>query len=320
MTNAAVIDVPDAVIQDLVAFKTDAGKRAIQLTIEGEVLKTVKTVPVKGSTKDDFNALQDILDPKTPSFVLTRLEQSSAHPEYILVVFIPPACPVRPRTIFASGRMPVQRRLTQIFTGLGDYFIDAVKEVNYDVYCGVTKTDEGAMTWEELQIKRDNQEAVVGQVALPTHDSFTWPVDQPLKDLLSAFKSGGGPKFVAGKASDTGGAIAIAGTGEALEDIDGSGPRYIAIRYNDKGTTLKVFLLYCPDTAHARQKMMSSTCKQSFLKGCEEVGLEFERTYEVREKEGFTTANLDLLVNPPDVDHGYGEVKAFKKPARPGRK
>jgi twinfilin-like protein len=320
MTNAAVIEVPDSVIQDLVSFKTDNAKRAVKLTITNEVLVTEKVVPTKGSTQADFDALQELLNPAAPSFILTRLEKSVSHPEYVLVVYIPPSCPVRPRTIFASGRVPVQRRLTQIFTGLGDYFIDSVKELTYDQYLGVTKTDEGAMSYEERQIKLDSQEAVVGQVQLPAHDSFTWPVDQGLKDLLTKFKAGSGPRFVAGKASDTGGAIAIAGTAEALEDIDASGPRYIAIRYNDKGTERNVFLLYCPDTAHARQKMMSSTCKQSFLKGCTEVGLEFENTYEIRDTDAFTTGTLDLLVNPPDVDHGYGEVKAFKKPSRPGRK
>jgi hypothetical protein len=66
--------------------------------------------------------------------------------------------------------------------------------------------------------------------------------------------------------------------------------------------------------------MMSSTCKHSFLKACEEIGLQFYKTFEVRDDAEFTDAYLEGLIHPVDVDHGYGELKTFKKPARPGRK
>ena len=320
MTNAAIISIDDAVLQTLVAFKGDASKRAIKLIIEDEQLKATDTIPVSGTYQADFDSLQDNFEPKSPAFMVVRLEKTIAHPEFLLIVFIPTGCPVRPRTIFASARVPVQRRLSQIFTGIVDYFVDDIKELVYETFINVSKKDSSAMSLDELREKEDAQEATVGQVQLPTHDTFTWPVDDELQGLLKTFAGGGGPKVVAGKASDTGGAISLAGTGEALGDIDNSGPRYIAIRYNDNGTEIKVFMLYCPDTAPARQKMMSSTCKHSFLKGCKEAGLEFDKTFEVRDVSEFTDAHLDVLVNPPAVDHGYGEIKVHKKPSRPGRR
>ena len=283
MTNAAIISIDDAVLQTLVAFKGDASKRAIKLIIEDEQLKAADTIAVSGTYQADFDSLQDNFEPKSPAFMIVRLEKTIAHPEFVLIVFIPTGCPVRPRTIFASARVPVQRRLSQIFTGIVDYFIDDIKELVYDTFINVSKDDE-------------------------------------LQGLLKTFASGSGPRVVAGKASDTGGAISLAGTGEALGDINNSGPRYIAIRYNDNGTEIKVFMLYCPDTAPARQKMMSSTCKHSFLKGCKEAGLEFDKTFEVRDVSEFTDAHLDALVNPPNVDHGYGDIKVHRKPTRPGRR
>jgi twinfilin-like protein len=105
-----------------------------------------------------------------------------------------------------------------------------------------------------------------------------------------------------------------------LSEINSSGPRYVAIRYDDNGNDVNIFILFCPDTAPPRQKMMSSTCKHSFLKGCEEIGLKFEKSFEIREGSEFTDAYVDSLVHPVEVDHGYGELKAFKKPARPGRR
>lgn len=320
MTNAAIIGIGDEVLETLVAFKGNTEQRAIKLVIEDEQLRAAETIPVSGTYQSDFDGLQDHLDPKSPAFMVIRLEKTIAHPEFLLLVFIPTGCPVRPRTIFASARVPVQRRLSQIFTGLVDYFIDSVSEATYETFVNVTKKDSSAMSLDELREKEDAQEASVGQVQLPTHDTFTWPVDEELQGLLKTFAGGSGPRIIAGKASDTGGAISLAGTGEALTDIDGSGPRYIAIRYDDNGTEIKVFLLYCPDTAPARQKMMSSTCKHSFLKGCTEAGLTFDKTFEVRDATEFTDAHLDALVNPPNVDHGYGDIKVHRKPQRPGRR
>jgi twinfilin-like protein len=320
MTNAALIEIGDSVVQTLVSFKNDPSKRAVKLTLDGESLVATNVIPAGPSYKADFDGLQDQLDPREPSFIITRVEKTAAHSEYVLVVFIPPGCPVRPRTIFASGRIPVQRRLAQIFTGLADYFIDDIRELSYDQFLTVSRRDESALSAEEILLKREASDSSVAVVELPQHDSFTWPVDEALRALLVQFAAGGGPSVIAGMASPTGGAISLAGQGSSLSQIDGSQPRYIAIRYNTRGVEQKFFLLYCPDTAHPRQKMMSSTCKQSFLKACGEIGLAFDKTFEIRDAPDFSDDHFDELVNPPDVDHGYGEIKVTRKPRGPGRK
>ena len=252
--------------------------------------------------------------------MVVRLEKTSTTPEYLLIIYIPPSCPVRSRTIFASSRVPVQRHLNQSFMDLGDYFVDDIKDVNFKTYEQVTRKDTNAMSYDEIRASQDAQETAVAQVQLPQHDAFTWPVADDLLALLKDFNAGSGPRIVAGQASPTGGAISVGGTGDSLNDIDSGSPKYCAIRYDNKGTEIKIFLLFCPDTAKSREKMMSSTCKASFMKGCKEIGLEFEKNFEVRDKRDFTDENLDLLVNPPEEDHGYGEIKALQKPRRPGRR
>ena len=320
MSNAALIEIGDDVTSQLADFKGDESKRAIQLTIENEVLQVVKTVPATSSMENDFDGLQDILNQAQPSYIIIHLKKCPEYPEFVLIVFIPPKCPIRPRTIFASSRSTVQRYLNQIFVNLGDYFVDNIEEVTFRSFLQVTTNDESSMTIDEIQQKKESQENTVSQVSLPTHDTFTWPVADELLDLLRQFASGSGPTVVAGKASNTGGAISVAGTGNSLSDIDNSAPRYIAVNYDNKGQKLKVFVLYCPDNAKSREKMMSSTCKHSFIKGCKEVGLEFDKFFEIRDERDFNDSNLDLLINPVHENHGYGEIKVHRKPRAPGRK
>jgi hypothetical protein len=65
---------------------------------------------------------------------------------------------------------------------------------------------------------------------------------------------------------------------------------------------------------------MASTCKQSFLKACEAIGLAFEKNLEIKDTAEFTDRHLETLINPPDVDHGYGDIKLARKPQSRGRK
>lgn len=320
MTNAAIIEISEELNKALMEFKGDNTKRAIKLSIENETLIPVQTIPVISTPEEDFDTLGDYLNSKEPSFMVVRLAKTSSTPEYLLIIFIPSACPVRARTIFASSRVPVQRHLNQSFMDLGDYFVDDVKDINFKTYELVTRKDTNAMSYDEIRAAQDAQETAVAQVQLPQHDAFTWPVADDLKALLTDFNAGSGPKIVAGQASPTGGAISIGGTGDSLSDIDNGSPKYCAIRYDDKGNELKLFLLFCPDTAKSREKMMSSTCKASFIKGCKEVGLEFDKQFEVRDTRDFTDENLDLLVNPPADNNGYGEIQILQKPRRPGRR
>lgn len=320
MSNTALISIGEDTNQALVEFKNDTTKRAIKLTIEDETLKPVQTIPVMSTVEDDFNALGDYLDVKEPSFVVIRLEKTTGTPEYLLIVFISPSCPVRPRTIFASSRVPVQRHLNQIFADLGDYFVDDKRDLTYKTYQQVSRKDTNAMSYDEILAQQETRANEVAQVQLPTHDAFTWPVAEDLLALLKEFTAGSGPKVVSGQASPTGGAIFVGGTGDSLSDIDNSSPKYCAIRYNDNGNEIKVFVLYCPDSAKSREKMMSSTCKHSFIKGCEEIGLTFDKNFEIRDPSDFNDENLDLLVNPPADAHGYGEIQTFQKPRRPGRR
>lgn len=320
MSNAALIDIPEEANEALAAFKSDESARAIRLAITNEKLTIEETIKANGKGAEDFDTLADHLKSNEPAFLVVHLERTVAHSEWILIVYIPQACPVRPRTIFASGRAPVQRHLLQIFNGMTDYFVDELKELTYETFLQVTRKDETALSSDEIWAKQEQRESTCNTVLLPTHDEFTWPLADDLMELLRTWASGSGPRIVAGEASNKGEAIAVGGKGDNISDLSSKLPRYCAVRYDNNGTDIKVFILYCPDTCPARQKMMSSTCKHSFLKACTELGVEFEKTFEIRDEPEFTDAHLANLINPTNVDHGYGEVQAFTKARRPGRR
>lgn len=316
MSCTAIVNISPECNDAITQFKTDSSKRAIKLNIVDEVLTPVETIDVNGNEEQDFDALGDHLESNAPAFMIVRLGKSVSHPEYLFLVYIPPSSPIRPRTIFASSRVPVQRHIATLFSSLGDYFVDRINEIQWSQYMQITRKDESAYSYDEIQLKLDSQEQAVAQVQLPQHDSFTWPVADDLKSLLKQMASGEGPRVIAGAASDRGEAISIGSTGEQLDDIQAKSPRYVAIRYSPE---MNVFVLFCPDTAKPREKMMSSTCKHSFLVGCEECGLKFAKSFDVRDPSELNESNLELLIHPPEVDHGYGEVKILRKPRRPGR-
>ena len=320
MTHSTNVNIPPEVDQTIANFKNETSKRALKLIMEDETLRVDREIDCAGTYEQDFDSLPDYIEAKQPCFLLTRLEKTVAHGEYVLLVYIPLGCPIRPRTIFTTSRLTVQRYISRIYTGITDFFFDDVKDCNYKSFVQQTKKDDAALSFEEILEKKEHQEQAVAQVQLPEHDAFTWPLDDDLKELLQQMANKEGPRIVAGMGSPTGDGVKLAGTGEQIADVQSPSPRYVAVRYNNNGEDKFYFVLYCPDTARPREKMMSSTCKASFLKGCTEVGLAFEQNFDIRDEKEFTDANLETLIHPPEVDHGYGEVNIIRKPKRPGRR
>lgn len=314
--NTTNVNIPEATEKAIVEFKDNTSLRAIKLIINDETLEVSTTVEATGTIEQDFNSLIDYVEKEEPAFFIVHLERCVEHPEYTFLVYIPQACPIRPRTIFASSRVPVERYISRIFSSMGNYFFDDVKDLTYKSFCAQNRKDDSALTFEEKLERQEQTEIAVQQTVLPTHDSFTWPCTDELMDALKLMKDGEGPSIIAGKGNDAGDAVELGGSGDSIADLKCKSPRYVAARVDGK----LYFILYCPDTARPREKMMSSTCKASFLKGCAEAGIEFEKNFDIRDEDEFTDEYLDELVHPKDVDHGYGQVKIVRKPKRPGRR
>lgn len=320
MSCTANVNIPKETEEEIVNFKTNTGLRAIKLVMEEENLKCEKTIEVTGSYEQDFDALSDYIEEKQPCFILTRLEKTVAHGEFVILVYIPTGCPIRPRTIFASSRVPVQRYISRIYTGITDYFFDDVKECTYKQFVQINKKDDSALSFDEILQKREQTEAAVASVQLPQHDSFEWELDEDLKEMINKLVAKEGPKIVAAIGSPKGEGVKLAESGDSLDDISKSSPRYVAVHYVKGDEDKYYFILYCPDTARPREKMMSSTCKASFIKGCKDLGLTFEKNFDIRDEDEFNDDNLEKLIHPPKETHGYGEVQIITKPRRPGRR
>lgn len=320
MSCTANVDIPPETEQALADFKVNESVRGLKLLIQDEKLVIGQKVDVTGTVEQDFDGIVDYLEKSEPAFFIVRLEKTSAHGEFVILVYIPISCPIRPRTIFASSRVPVQRYISRVFTGITDYFFDDLKDCNYKDFAKQMKKDDAALSFDERRQKEQAAQNAVAQIQLPEHDSFTWECDADLLEALKKLAAKEGPHFVAGMGDLQGNGVKFAGTGESIEDLKADAPRYVAIRYDDNGEEKLYFLLYCPDTAKPREKMMSSTCKASFIKGCKDCGIEFVQNLEIRDKDEFNDTNLDKLIHPPEDDHQYGEVNIIRKPRRPGRR
>jgi twinfilin-like protein len=320
MSHSANVNISKETEEAIVNFKTDTSLRAIKLVMDEENLICEKKIPVEGSYEQDFDLLVDHIEDMQPCFLLTRLEKTSAHEAFVILVFIPTGCPIRPRTIFASSRVPVQRYISRIYTGITDYFFDEKKECTYEQFVHINKKDESALSFEEILQKKEQAAQTVGQVALPTAESFEWDLDEDLKEMVKKLVAKEGPKVVSAIGSPKGEGVKLGETGDSLDDIPKSLPRYVAVHYTNKGEDKYFFIYYCPDTAPPREKMMTSTCKASFLKGCKDLGLEFEKNFDIRDEDEFNDEHLENLIHPPDINHGYGEIQIITKPKRPGRR
>lgn len=290
--------------------------RAVKYTIDGESLVTDTEIPACGSAEQDFDALQDYLQPEQPAFIIARLEEDLQIPKYVMVIFIPPRCPIKPRTIFASSRVPVHNHFANVFTNLKNYFVDSIGEITFRQMRQQFVQDDSALSFEEREKIVESRQATVAAGALPQHDQFVWPCSDELHARLKTFAGGQGPRVVAGSAKEGGEGIDVGGVCESLDDLERKQPLYIAVRVDGKS----VFVLYCPDTARPRQKMVSSTCKYSFIRACEDDGVTFEAQFDIREESDLTDAHLNALINPEETNHGYGEVQIIQKPRRPGRR
>ena len=319
MSNCAIVQFSPGAQNALATMKCNSNLRALKLQIEGEVLNEVRTIDATDNLEADFNSLVDHVTPTEPCFFVVRLGKSTNYPEYLFLVYIPARAPVRPKTIAASARLPIQRQIASTFTGMDDFFVDNANELNWANYMNISKKDESAYSNDELVALQERSQTSVAQVQLPAHDSFTWPVEDKVKQLLTQMAGKTGPRIIAAQSDGQGHGVLLQNSYENLSDIPLQNPLYLAIRHNDSGNDIFVFVLFCPDNAKSRDKMMCSTCKHSFLVACEEAGLEFDNKFEIRDSRELTDANIENLVHPPEVDHGFGEVKIYQKPRRPGR-
>jgi len=320
MSSFATINITELCEASLIRFKTNSSLRSMKITIENETLVAGETTEINGTPEQDFNASADYFEKDKPSLLLIRIGKEVFHSEYVLIVYIPEMCQIRPRTIYASARIPIQRYMTRLFVSITDYFVDSISEVDFEKFLKVTKKDDSALSFDEILQKKEQFEMSVAQVQLPQHDSFVWPLSEELKQTLAQMASGNGNRIMTASGSAKGESVVLLQTCDSVSDLTSKSPFYIAYRYNDNGQDLKVFILYCPDSAKAREKMMSSTYKHSFIKGCEEAGIVFDKTFEIRDENELSETYIESLIHPEDVNHGYGEIKMIQKPKRPGRR
>lgn len=311
MTNIT-ISVSDDIDKNVSDFISDNNCRYLSFIIKNEELVLNKSVPKIKNDEDDFNTIKENIPDNIPVFVLFKF-MDDVRQKYLFIVYIPSKSDVKSKIIYASSRMHIKRRFTKLLEGLTDYFIDDIKDISYNEYSNYNNKENDTLTENEIALRENNKG--VGVVHLPEYSGPFWKLSEELESKLYAMNSDCEYNFVAGMSSSDSDSISLSGYGNSLSQIDNSSPRYIAMKREGNF----YFILYCPDTAKAREKMISSTCKSSFIKCCKELNIEFVKSFDIRNESDFNDQYLaELFVD--NTDKNCESIKVFSKPKRPGRR
>lgn len=317
MSNSAAINISEDCNQKLLEFKRDQTQRALLLKIENETLVCKEVVFSKSDEiSQDFNAIGEMCDTTSASITLIRLGKSVNYPEYLMVVSIPTKSKLRDKTIYAASRATITASLVQLLPEMGNYFVDTPSEFTWDEYIKISKKDNSSLGFDELMQKEESRNATVGQVILPQGSGVDLPLSEELKSSITAISTKPDGDFVAAAADEKGDAIVQVASGSNIAEIADSNTKYIVLRHDGK----TVFILYCPDTARSKQKMLISSCKFSFINQCKDAGVEFDHSIEIRDNKELSTDYVASQLSPEKETYGYGEIQVIRKPRRPGRR
>ncbi|EAY21787.1 hypothetical protein TVAG_238130 [Trichomonas vaginalis G3] len=294
MKAIGTVDIPPDTLSAIRDFEHNTTLRAIKLTIQTDKLVIAEKINSQGSPQSDFNGLTSHMNKAEPCFTLVHVPKTGGHAGNVLVIFIPMACPLRTRTAYVQSRSSIEKKLKSTITsGLDSYFIDDLKDFNYSDFEKQNTKDDAALSPEERIEKQALHDAIQESKHPEKKDAFTWKCDAQLTATLKKLATKVGPKIVAGMCEPTGNGLKLCGTGNSLKDIKTDGARYIAMHYQKPGKEGFCFILFCSDSAKPREKMMASTCKQSFISGCKSCGIEFNQQIELRELSEFNDANVE---------------------------
>ncbi|KAL0947472.1 hypothetical protein HGRIS_013577 [Hohenbuehelia grisea] len=83
--------------------------RFVKVSIRNESLVHDLSVPIEGTFQQDLNKLQDLLEDKTPAYVLARLDEPDT--DWLAVFYVPDSAQVRDKMLYAATRSSLLRSL-----------------------------------------------------------------------------------------------------------------------------------------------------------------------------------------------------------------
>jgi len=325
----AGLGISDDIQRAFVAAQESDAVRALQVSISDEALVLAHTLQKAGDARKDFEeSLPAALDDNAASLVVFRFDDapSSGAYRWVLLAWVPDSAKVRDKMLYSSSREDLKRTL-----GLGyfftEYYANSKSDLSFPALLDSQNKDrEDAPLTEAERLKREERamERDSG-VKAAAMNVVQFALSAQVKDEMAQFMAGDcnwiemRVDLAAETIESAGSKIVIAGEplGPHLTSDDG---RFLALRLpNSQGGTLTMFVYSCPEELPIRLKMTLSTVKSSVIAAAQELGLNFDKTFEIRD-----AADLDHYVqaelNPAETTVGSSAAQlSHSKPARPGR-
>jgi len=327
MTHSSQLPVSDQLEAIFGKARTDGGIRYIKVVIRDEHLIPDGTHAIGPDLRADFETVSDLLLPKTPCYVLFRLDsQNMTGYDWLLIAYVPDGSTVKDRMLYASSRDSLKKQLGKPYFVSTDLYGTEVPEFSWEAYQDTLKkpTSNAILTPSEMQYHHEaTAEIDHGHTREYVH-SVRFPLSSDAQHALNDLATKK-HNFVQ---------LSVDGERETIElvdtkkvkvsslagEISTSEPRFTFFRYTHtfKGESLDsiVFIYSCPEIASVKQRMLYSTVKAVVTGAAEDARVVVERTgkIEVDDPNEITEEFLVESLHPP-----VEVKKGFARPMRPGK-
>lgn len=305
--------------------------RALQVTISDEALVLARVMEKGGDVHADFDTnLGAILADNEASLVVFRFDDEPVNGAYrwVLLAWVPDSAKVRDKMLYSSSRDDLKRTLglTHFVT---EYYANSKSDLSFAAVLEAQNKDREAAPLTEAERLRREERALTSLERDATTKSamsiVQFALSDTVKEELNMFTTGD-CNWVEMRVDldketiESAGSKIVIATEPLAPHLTNEDGRFLALRLPDsKGGALTMFVYSCPETLPIRMKMTLSTVKSAAIAAAQELGVTFDKTFEIRD-----TADLDHYVqaelNPPEVTVGSSAAQlSHSKPARPGR-
>jgi len=328
MTHSSQLPV-SAQLEDVFATaRTKGGVRYIKVVIRDEQLVPDGTESLGSSAEADFGKVASLLKPKTPCYVLYRLDTTNTlGSEWLLVAYVPDGSSVKDRMLYASTRDSLKKQLGKSYFVSSDLYGTEVSEFTWEAYqdTQIRPTTAAPLTVTEMQYHHESsQEVHTGHTKEYVH-SVRFPLSADAINALNnlATKQHNFVQLSIDGSKETVELVSakrVNGIAGLKSELPKTEPRFTFFRYthNFKGEALDsiVFIYSCSDDAPVKSRMLYSSVKAVVTGAAEDARVIVERNGKIE------IADVDEITEEFIMEslHPAVEVKkGFARPMRPGK-
>jgi len=325
MTHSSNIPVSSQLEEAFGKARTEGGVRFIKAHIKDEQLLPILTQPL-GNLESDFGKVVPLLEPKTPSYFIFRLDtQNTLGYEWLLLAYVPDGSSVKDRMLYASTRDSLKKQLGKSYFVTNDMYGSETAEFTWEAYQDILQKPFVAapLTASEMHLSNEVHAEIDHGGAREYVHSVRFPLSNDAQDALRNFSTK--QNFVQLSVDTTRETIELVSikkvaVGNIPSEISTSEPRFVFFKYTHtfQGEAIdsNVFIYCCPENAHVKKKMLYSTVKSVVAGAAEDFRIVLDKTgkIEVDDPELLTVDYLNESLHP------VKEVKkGFARPLRPGK-